>query len=105
MTSFKVYAFISILDNLFENHLIEILNYYGLHKEDIFTAIQLFLVYCYEKPYNGQSEEYLNISIRRGWGEKKPILALIDGYEQIFEVLRDIIYIIILNSGGNICMC
>ncbi|AHH05416.1 hypothetical protein BmHG_00004 [Borrelia miyamotoi] len=41
MTSFKVYALISILDNLFENHLIEILNYYGLHKEDIFTAIQV----------------------------------------------------------------
>ncbi|WP_152301016.1 hypothetical protein [Borrelia miyamotoi] len=71
MTSFKVCALISILDNLFEkNHLHKILNYYGLHKEDIFMAVQLFLIYCYEKLDNGQLEEYLNISIRKREGGK-----------------------------------
>ncbi|APR64522.1 UTP--glucose-1-phosphate uridylyltransferase (plasmid) [Borrelia anserina] len=93
MTNFKTYKLISnFFDNIFDDSLIKDLNYCGLQKEDIFTAIQP-LIYCYKKLDNGQYE-YFNYN-NHG---KKTLLALPAGHGQNFKVLRDV-YLKLYNSG------
>ncbi|WP_445436396.1 UTP--glucose-1-phosphate uridylyltransferase [Candidatus Borreliella tachyglossi] len=93
MTSFSTDEIISnFLDGIFVEDVIKNLNYCGLKKEDILTAVQP-LVYCYRKLSDGQYEYFTYKK-----DNKKNILALPAGHGQNFRVLRDI-YFKLYESG------